>query len=303
VGGCLMLVGACLSLHVGFPMMASLFPADDVAFLRLDAPGSVGHWLASTLLVIAGVLAVFIYSLRRHRIDDYHGRYRVWIWMFAACLVASLAETTGLGRLTRAVCRLAAEWSSVRSEALWSAIFGSVVAAIGVRLFFEIRKSRSAVTVLTASALCFLAAAAANAGWPSRWTGAGTPVLARGIWLAGYVFVLATFLLYARYVQLDVGGAIATPVKRKRSKSNVPGNDNARSEPSESATKPALHLRTDLDPVGASAVDSQSRSRQADDADDARSDLDANGPQKSKKHLSKAERRRLRRETRTRMAS
>ena len=299
VGGCLMLVGACLSLHVGFPAMASLLPADDVAFLRLDAPGSVGHWLASTLLAVAGVLAAFIYSLRRHRIDDYHGRYRVWIWIFAACLAASLAETTGLGRLARAVCRLATEWLSVRSEALWSATFGLVVAAIGLRLFLEIRKSRWAVAALAASALGFLVAAAVNAGWPARWTGAGKPLFARGSWLVGYVFVLATFLLYSRYVQLDVAGAIAMPVKRKRSKSKAPANDDAKSEPSEPYAKPALYLRTDLDPVDASTVDSESRSQQATDAqvaDAAWTNPLANASQKPKKHFSKAERRRLRRE-------
>lgn len=306
VGACLTMVGACLSLHVGSPAPASLVPAEDVAFLRLDAPGSIGDWLASTLLVVAGVLAVFIYSLRRHRIDDYHGRYRVWIWIMAVCLVASLAETTGLGRLARAICRLAADWSRVRNDVLWPATVSLVAAAMGLRLFFEIRKCRWAVAALAATGLGFLVAAAAGRDWPTPWTETGKPLLARGSWLAGYVFVLATFLLYARHVQLDVTGSLSVRVKRRRPAVKSPPGDDNQSEPSEPPAKPALRLRTDLDPVESSSVGA-SRSQAVADShapDTARANAAISIPQKSTNHLSKTERRRLRREAReSRMAS
>lgn len=307
VGGCLLLVAACLLLHVGSPLLASVVPAEDVAFLRLDAPRSVGNWLASTLLAIGGAAAVFIYSLRRHRIDDYHGRYRVWIWILAVCLVASLAETTGLGRLARGMCQLAADWSTLRNEVLWPTTVGLIAAAMGVRLFFEIRKCRWTVAALAATVLCFLVAAAAHQDWPARWNDAGKTLLARGSWLAGYVFVLATFLLYARHVQLDVAGALTVRAKRKRSRAKATKGEDVPSEPSEPPAKPALRLRTDLDPVESSSVDGASRSRVAADAQASnapRASAAIGVPQKSNKHLSKAERRRLRREAgEERMAS
>lgn len=300
VGTCLLLVGACLALHIASKGLVSLVPAEDLVALRLDASGSIGHWVASTLLVLAGATAVFVYLLRRHRVDDYHGRYRVWIWMFAACLMASLAETTELGRLARGLCRLAADWSSVRNDVLWPATVGLVATAICVRLWFEIRRCPTAVAALVGTVLCFLFAAAACHDWPVAWTDAGKPLMARGSWLVGYVFLLATFILYARHVQLEVSGALAVPTNRARPRATATKNDDATAESSAAPSKPALRLRTDLDPVQSSAdervIRTGATSRTSDAAAEDSDDASIAG--QSKRHLTRAERRRMRRDAR-----
>lgn len=292
VSACLMLAGGCLLLHVAVPPIASVLPVEDVAFLRLDDRGSVGRWLASVLMMAAGSLAVFIYSLRRHRTDDYHGRYRVWLWILCGCVLASLAETTGLGQLARAVCRRAAEWTSVRSGVLWPIIISLVAMAIGTRLYFEIRRCRWAVAALAAAACGFLIAATAGQDWPVKW-GVGKPLVVHGSWLSAYAFVLATFLLYARHVQLEVSGAIVAPEKPKRASAKAQKSPAAQSQGVEPTSKPALRLRTDLDPVESSTVDTDARILDA-----ARANPSAIAASNPQKHLSKSERRRLRRDAR-----
>ena len=292
-----MLVGACLALHVAADALVAIMPVEDVASLRLDEPSSIGNWLASTFLVIAGAAAAFVYSLRRHRIDDYHGRYRVWLWLLAVCLAASLAETTNLDRLARRICQLAANGSSLRNEVLWPTTVALIALAMGVRLFFEIRHCRSAVATLAGATLCFVFGAACNHGWPIAATDAGKPLLAYGGWLIGHVLLLATFLFYARHVQLEVTGVLAVRTRPKRSKAKRLATDESTAESSDLPAKPALRLRTDLDPVGASREDESSRSMPASSASKFASGAVSSEPP-LKQHLSRAERRRMRRESR-----
>jgi hypothetical protein len=296
---CLAMVAACAALHAVSDALATLVPGADVAALRLDQSGSFGHWLASMLLVVAGAVALFVFSLRRHRIDDYHGRYRVWIWIGAACLLASLVEATDLDRLARSLCGLAAGWISVRDDILWPAILGIIAAAVGLRLFFEIRRCRSAIGALAGGILSFLFATAADQGWPIAWNSASLPFWSCGSWLVGYVFVLTAFLLYARHVQLDVEGSLVVRNRRKRRAAESPHDADDRTEQPEAPRKPALRLRTDLDPLEAAAgnVAASSRSTPAKVMPPGGNSATDDG-QQSTGHLSRAERRRLRREAR-----
>jgi hypothetical protein len=292
----LTMVGACLALHAVSPALASYVPAADVAALRLDEAGSIGHWVASVLLLAAGAVALFVYSLRRHRIDDYHGRYRVWIWISAACLVASLVETTNLGGLARGLCRLAADWSTVSNDVLWPTLVGIIAGGIGLRLFFEIRRCRAAIGALAATVLAFVIAAAAYQSWPIVWSDANLPYWARGSWLVGYALVLTTLLLYARHVQLDVAGSLVVRTRRKRKAPPAPPSEDAQNDP---PRKPALRLRTDLDPVATTVTSTAARSQSFSAGPrSASNDSAADDEQQPKSHLSRAERRRMRREAR-----
>ena len=55
-----------------------------VAALDLAAKGSLACWFSSLMLLAASVAALLVYAVRRHRTDDYQGRYRIWLWA-AAC--------------------------------------------------------------------------------------------------------------------------------------------------------------------------------------------------------------------------
>ena len=48
------------------------------------------------MLLLASATCLLIYSIRRHRIDDFRGRYRIWLAASAACLVLSANSVAGL---------------------------------------------------------------------------------------------------------------------------------------------------------------------------------------------------------------
>ncbi len=290
----LLLVGGCLGLHLAADTSAPLVGRPAVSALRLDAPGSIGRWLASTLLSAAGATAVFIYSLRRHRLDDYYGRYRVWLWMAAAALAASVLESSGLAALVRAVCHLAAASAHLRGDVVWAITVGTLVTAAGARLFFELRKCTPAVAGLIAAALAFLATTIAYHGWPVATSPEITPLVARGCWLAGYVLIVTTFLVYSRFVQLEVTGGRVKPAKGKPPKANAA---DAPAEPPASR-KPALRLRTDLDPVESPSAAEPADAPSPNVSKPASAPASSGSQQESNRQLSRAERRRMKREAR-----
>jgi hypothetical protein len=284
------------TLHVYAGALGLWLEPDDVAALRLDSPRNLSNWLASALLGLASLTAALVYSLRRHRADDYHGRYRVWLWAAIGCLALSLFETTDVAHVARGICRRGAAWCALDAGVVWPALVVTAWSLAALRMLVELRRCRLAVSALVACGMCLVASIVIRQGTMPDVVEAYRVPMERGAWLAGYVFVLAAFLAYARHVALDVVGSAAVP-PRKRSKS-AEARRAARGG-AETDAKPALHLRTDLDPVQksvpASAAQAHSTGADKNSAAPAKLSMSAG---EAPRVGSKAERRRLRREAR-----
>jgi uncharacterized membrane protein len=271
--------------HRWSPRAEALFGAAGAAFFDLAAPGNASGWLASMLMAAAALVATFIYTLRRHRVDDYHGRYRVWIWTAVACLAMSLGEATNLATLLRGLSDRAAVACGANEAVVWPATLGLILGLAGLRLLLEIRRSHGAVALWMLAAGLFLLATATDRGWLIHVPQSNRLLVERLCWLAGYMVVLATFLFYARYVGLQIEGKIAVvptrlkPPRARKKKHRRVDVEEAEAAPARMA--PA-QVRTDLEPASARAADESS----------------AHGNGQLEGKLSKKERRRLRREAR-----
>ena len=238
---------------------------------------------------MAAVTALFIYSLRKHRLDDYHGRYRVWLAWPPPALSQVCWKAAAWRRWLASFADRRAPWA-VRFDIVWPAAIAVLVAAICIRLAIEIRRCGPAMTALSFAAIGFAFAAAATWGWPVEISQSATPLWARGSWLAGYVLLRLSFVLFGRRVQLEVSGAAARPAKPKRKKTTAAADTKA-VEPA--PRKPALKLRTDLDPVAPAA----SAPVRTSEAKPESVPMKAN-PEPAKPHLSRAERRKLKQQRR-----
>lgn len=258
VAGLLFSVGGLVALPLVADRLENSLGQAAADSLRIGGPAALSAWFASTLLGAMAALAMFIFSLRRHRIDDYHGRYRMWILIALACMVGNLCESSSLPVIAHSLCTAACGACGLRVEIAWPAAIATMVAGLLVRLGIEIRRCGPAMTSLTLASIALLAATAANFGWPVAHSPASLPIWLHGTWLLGYVLLFATLLLYGRRVQVEVAGAAALPVRVKRTKPESRSAD-AEAEPSaageRSPRKPALKLRSDLDPVARSTSD------------------------------------------------
>jgi predicted alpha/beta hydrolase family esterase len=301
VAASLMLVGLLEMLHVWSRSLSGALGAEDVAALSLDGTRNVSHWFASTSLTLTSLVAMFIYSLRRHRVDDYHGRYRVWIWTAIGCLSVSLAESSDVALLAHNICRRAAGLFSLSDQVVWPAIAGSVLTAIGIRLLVEVRRCGVAIFALSLSAASLVVTASLEHGWPIKVSEASTPLAERGFWLVGYVFLLATLLLYARHVLLEIEGlVVVAPTKPKRPKTKPVAPRPSETLANNPPPKPALHLRSDLEPVekptSANPLARPVPAWTAHQPAAVPANSGASRGEQGNRGLSRAERRRLRRE-------
>ncbi len=301
VAGALSTVGIVAALSIWSGTLAEVVSAEELLPLGLNSSHNLGNWLASTLLLIASLTSLLIYSLRRHRVDDYHGRYRLWIWAALTCLVASCAETASLADLARGLCRHLAGLSSLDDAVVWPVGTGVMLGAMGLRLLIEVRRSRLTVLALLSSIGSFLLAAAVALDWLPAVSEVWRPLVSRASCLVGYLFLLATLLLYARHVVLEIEGRVAVKPPKPKRKKVKRAAETTEMLAVAATPKAASKGGSDLEPVEKSQPATPVAGSQSKPAADkfvapaavaGRVDPDSQGA------LSRADRRKLRRESR-----
>src|SRR4029453_3423720 len=102
-----------------------------------------------------------VFGIRSHRVDDYRGRYRIWLWAAAALAWLSLDAATGLhDALGFAIATLAGKQvltgTFVASCLItWLALYGLVLGALTIRLAIEVWPSLASFAALLIAALLY----------------------------------------------------------------------------------------------------------------------------------------------------
>ncbi len=294
--GGLALVGALAAGHLWSMQLAERWGGDHPTVFDLASPGNASGWLAAALMALAGLTALYLYALRRHRVDDYHGRYRVWLWTSLACLTASFGEATSVATLARDLCNSAAQASNVSPSIAWLSVTGATLFVMGLRLLMETWRCRSAVALFLLGSACVLVAAATAHGWSTHVPPEYQLLVARGCWLAAYVFLLAMFLAYARYVVLEIEGKVAVKMAKVRPPKSKKAKNSRRKKEAEVKPEPIRKsARTDLEPESEPVAALKLSSTYSDSRQEARGNSQADDERDSQRRLSRKERRRLRR--------
>jgi hypothetical protein len=208
-GGALGLMAEVIALYAGsLSSLLGVSPAE----LTLSLSNRLVSWTTAVVLIIAVAYARIVYLLKRHRLDDLGGRYRVWR---QAGLLAILLSANSITSAHTLGAHAAGHLTNVHpfgSDAIWwllpTALIGGWVA---VRLILDSAECRLAMTSFVLAAIAFTGAAAYAAGWSPLASPIATESLVRILPLAGCLLALAGTLLTARYVVLDVQGLIEHP--------------------------------------------------------------------------------------------
>ena len=209
------LVTGVLSLSIYAQPWAAVLGADSVAVIATLGTGNLASWFSSITLSLACALAILIYSLRRHRIDDYRGRYRVWLWAAAGALVLSIDAVAPLHMLWVALMTHLTGWTALPDGAAWWLIAAAVAFVLfGARALVDLIESRIALTCALLAIASLSAAVATHLGWITWSSEATAQLVVAGATMSGHLLLLITLLAYARHVILDVQGLL--PVKPTR---------------------------------------------------------------------------------------
>jgi hypothetical protein len=279
VGGASVAAAAAATMHFA-PTIAAAIPSATAEQIADQLAGGAIAWTSAVALLAIAGLARLVHSLRRHRVDDTRGRYRVWKWIVGGSIAASVNAVVGLHTIVAATAVAVTGWSLTAGGAeWWLAPVGIVAAWIAFRLVLETAESRSTVAFGVVAAICYAVAAAGALGWTPAPLADWTAALTIAVPLVGHAFALAAMMVFARYVVLDVQGLIDHAPR---------------------AAKPAKKPKTVETPatVAMTSAPATSPRREAEPAAESWDESDDGATDDDGQYLSKSDRKRLRKQQR-----
>lgn len=201
----------------------------------LDGEGSLAVWFSSTTLLLAAASSLVVYLVRRHRRDDYQGRYRIWLWAAGCWLLMSLDETASLHEAFKEMMVLATGQRLGGDGSLWWVMtYFFLLGGVGIRLLVDMRECLLASSVFVGAGLCYAGAVAGQLQWLFAHSGRQAVMIEEGLEMLGDWLGLMAMLLQARYVLLDAEG---------RWLSSVPTAPPAQSHSEEASSGTSCQLR------------------------------------------------------------
>lgn len=288
---------------------ANTLGAEHLAALSLGGNGTLACWMSSFLLVLAMTLCLLIYVIRRHKLDDYRARYRIWLWAACCMLVASIDATAGLHTILQGVLvHLSGTPLYGDGTVWWILPFSVAYGMLGILLLVDMRHCLTAAAGCVAAIMLYAAAILLRLGLVLEPGGALSTLLLADSILIGHVLLLLTLGFYSRHVLLTAQGKIKVSIRARTNRQEEPSRstlalDDGRPAGSEAVKTKAKagnrsakyasasklsHSRSDLAPqlsvVGTTAVTTQGEG--------------GTSAEESWQNLSKSERRRLRKQMR-----
>lgn len=167
-------------------------------------------WFSSMSLAIAGLLALVVYSIRRHRTDDYHGHYRVWLWTAMCCFLLSMEQACNLrAGFSQMAIRLTGTPLYGDGAAWWLLAYGFLFGAVGARLLIDVFANRVSVAALLIALASYGVCAAFRFGFVSLEESVLQVVVATGSQLLGNLFILSAIGFHVRHVLMDAEGLLS----------------------------------------------------------------------------------------------
>ena len=197
-------------LYAWMPKVAALTTDGRVATFDLDGEGSLAVWFSSMTLVLAGLVAILVFTVRRHKKDDYQGVYRIWLWAAACWFLLSIDETASLHEGYKEMMTCVTGTRVLGDGSIWwITAYVFLLGAVGTRLLIDMRRCRLSLSAMIATAACYTVAVLAQLGWVLPESGARGIMLEEGAEMLGNLFLLLAMGLHARYVILDAEGLLA----------------------------------------------------------------------------------------------
>lgn len=188
---------------------------------HLRSDHGISHWLGTQLWMLTALAALLIYQLRKHKLDDYRAKYRLWLLLMAAALFASLDSSTSILRL---IGYSIDGWS--RREMGYSgwavvlATFAALIGVLGLRLCGELMNVPSAVTFWLGGLVSWGISALLGTGLiHSTWSPEYLDMVVGATWLGGILAVWLSAGMYLRhnYIQAQKRflsrGTLLQPIK------------------------------------------------------------------------------------------
>lgn len=214
-----------------------------IAFLfDLRSSHSIAHWLTCQLWMLTALSAWMIFQLRRHRMDDYRARYRIWVVLAIVAAFSSFdASSSGLYLLGLSIDGWARKEIGYGGWPLVLASFASLVGVMGIRLCSELKTAPMSVVSWLLGLSAWAVSALLGTGLlKTTWPPATTDMIVGSCWFGGILAVFQASGIYLRqtYIHaqkrfLERNGANLAPIQWKMPRMKIPKISLRRNGPAE----------------------------------------------------------------------
>ncbi len=215
-------IAGLVALHVEQSTLNPALGGSLSQLINLTGAGSLGSWMASASMLAVAFLAAMVLTVRRRRVDDYRGRYRLWHGAIVAGIFLSIDAATSLHTQLAAAASHLVGVSFLSGGAEWWLAGGVLLGGwVGVRVLLDVKESRLALAIFLATSAAYGVGLASYFGWlPVAADFAATATHAT--FLTGNVLAVATLLAYARFLRRDVAGGVASRPQKSRTVESKP---------------------------------------------------------------------------------
>jgi hypothetical protein len=234
--------GAAAGLEISYCWMMERAAAGGkiIAALDISAKGSLACWLSSMALLAASFAAILVYGVRRHRTDDYQGKYRIWTWVSIGLLLMATDQAASLREGFRDLMIAATGMTLSGDGTLWWVGFYALAwLALGSRVLLDMRPSVLSMGSFVAATIAHALVMADRMGWIFTGSGMREVLVRSGCEMAGNFLLLAAMGFHARYVLLDAYGLL--PLRERKQKEPKP-SESTKDKPPE---KEVIHSAGD----------------------------------------------------------
>jgi len=195
-------------IHVRIPSTSTTATSSNASFaslpvsqlFHLRSSHSISHWLTCQLWMFTALAAWMIFRLRRHKLDDYRAKYRIWAVLAIVALFSSFdASSSGLYLLGISIDGWARKEIGYGGWPLVLATFASLVGVLGIRLCSELKSAPTSVACWLIGLLSWAISALLGTGLiKTTWPPASIDLVVGGCWLGGILAVFQAAGIYLR---------------------------------------------------------------------------------------------------------
>ncbi|MFY8201819.1 MAG: hypothetical protein ACOVLE_14175, partial [Pirellula staleyi] len=222
-------------IHVRIPTTSAAAATTNAGFaslpvsqlFHLRSSHSIAHWLTCQLWMLTALAAWMIFRLRRHKLDDYRAKYRIWAVLAIVALFSSFdASSSGLYLLGISIDDWARKEIGYGGWPLVMATFASLVGVLGIRLCSELKSAPTSVAFWLIGLLSWAISSLLGTGLiKSSWSQSSIDLVVGGCGLGGTLAVFQASGIYLRqtYIHaqkrfLQRQGANLNPIQWKMPK-------------------------------------------------------------------------------------
>ncbi len=175
------------------------------ALVHLRSTHGIAHWLGGQLWMLTALASLMIFQLRKHKLDDYRAKYRVWGFLAAAALFSSLdASSSGLYLFGKSMDGWAVREMGYSGWSVVLATYAALVGVLGLRLCSEIKSAPMSLTFWLIGLVAWAASALLGTGlMKTPWTSTTTDLVVGGTWLGGILSVFLAAGIYLRHTYIQ----------------------------------------------------------------------------------------------------